>query len=41
VELEEIVKLLERHGDLRELLRRKVQAAITEKNPLVYPNDAA
>jgi hypothetical protein len=34
VELREIVAVLERDGDVRDLLRRKVQAAIMERNPL-------
>ena len=34
VELQEIVAVLEQDGDLRDLLRRKAHAAITERNPL-------
>jgi restriction system protein len=32
-DLKEIVQLLEREGDLRELLRAKIQAAVVDKNP--------
>lgn len=32
--LEEIVRLLEREGDLKEWLKRKINAAIIDKNPL-------
>jgi restriction system protein len=32
--LEELIRLLENESDLREMLRLKIQAAITEKNPL-------
>ena len=31
--LEEIVQILEREDDLTELLRKKVRAAIVDKNP--------
>ncbi|MCA1702188.1 MAG: hypothetical protein LC808_02520 [Actinobacteria bacterium] len=37
VELEELVTLFERELPLIDLLRPKLQAAILEKNPLVYP----
>jgi len=37
IELREIVMLLEREGDLLAWLRSKVDAAITHKNPLHFP----
>ena len=33
--LQEIVFLLEKHGDLRDLIRKKVRVAIGEKNPFI------
>lgn len=33
--VQEIVMLLERNGDLREIFRRKLQAAIVDKNPFI------